>query len=360
MSLPPGVPAERGDELQLAASEGRLEDLTKYLEELDIAETAPNGLYESATRTALFEAASAGHVDCVRLLLRQGVLPNQANADGVTPLHTAAADGHAEVVAALIETGLVDVNCSISGDDSSQQTALGLAASEDYVQVVKVLLASGRDIDVNKADEGGASPLFSAAEIGATDSVACLLQHPDISVDAQNTEGRTALWIACGMGNLEVVEALLSRVDVNLADSAGTTPLHCAAESGHAHIVSALLHSDHVNPNIASRDGQTPLGIAAAKGRVGAIRRLLDCNNVDPNAPSEGGGTPLCVAALAGQVESVQELLSCERVDPNATDTAGHTPLQVIRDALDRDLGERMDLKVKGKWEEIEQILANA
>ena len=59
----------------------------------------------SRGETALLLAASKGHSEVVKILVKHGADPNRASSDGNTPLHKAAMDGHAEVVIALLEAG---------------------------------------------------------------------------------------------------------------------------------------------------------------------------------------------------------------------------------------------------------------
>ena len=85
-------------------------------------------------------------------------------------------------------------------------------------------------------------------------------------------------------GHLEIVKELLKLpgIDVNAANSDGTTPLHWAAEkglkneneyvlhnffSGHANILAVLMAVPGVNPAVKNKDGDTPIHFAANKGK---------------------------------------------------------------------------------------------
>eukprot|EP00803_Ostreobium_quekettii_P007107 evm.model.scf_767.1 EVM.evm.TU.scf_767.1 scf_767:25225-28318(+) len=65
--------------------------------------------------------------------------------------------------------------------------------------------------------QGGATPLFVAAQNGEVEVVRCLLQG-GATVDRPNKDGATALYIAAQNKHVEVVEALIeAKADVNHA-----------------------------------------------------------------------------------------------------------------------------------------------
>ena len=60
-------------------------------------------------------------------------------------------------------------------------------------------------------------------------------------VNATDSKGRTALFLAASFNRYELIEVLLtSGCDVNVADPLGNTPLHEAAEKGNTDIVRML------------------------------------------------------------------------------------------------------------------------
>ena len=81
---------------------------------------------------------------------------------------------------------------------------------------------------------------------------------------------------------VRVLLAAGARVDA--ADNNGHTPLHYAAEHGHADVVRALLEAG-ARADTASSDGNTPLQWAAEHGHADRMRALIEARRV-----------PLCVA----------------------------------------------------------------
>lgn len=89
-----------------------------------------------------------------------------------------------------------------------------------------------------------------------------LLKVPGIKVDLQNDRGLHALMCACGLGQIEVIRAILDafpdpRKVINLAKEDGRTPLMFASVNGHTEVVSLLLQKGaHFNMQ-AIDDGQS-------------------------------------------------------------------------------------------------------
>lgn len=94
---------------------------------------------EPCGTTALMVAASEGHTDVVRHLLRLGSdVDRRETPSGWTALRHAASGGHADVIRALVTTG-ADVDTRDSDGESPIQAALGKGES----QAVSALLNAG-------------------------------------------------------------------------------------------------------------------------------------------------------------------------------------------------------------------------
>lgn len=83
--------------------------------------------------TPLMEAASAGHVDIIKLLLKHRADVNSQSSTGNTPLMYACAAGHLDSVKTLLEAG-----AAIEEHNENGHTPLMEAASAGHVQVAKV------------------------------------------------------------------------------------------------------------------------------------------------------------------------------------------------------------------------------
>ena len=84
--------------------------------------------------------------------------------------------------------------------------------------------------------------------------------------------GRTAIhWAAAEQGDrVDLVQPLLEACpsDVTVLDSAGETPLHCAARAGNIQICQLLMAVSTQPLNVQSKKGDTPLILAACHGHV--------------------------------------------------------------------------------------------
>jgi ankyrin repeat protein/cellobiose-specific phosphotransferase system component IIA len=106
---------------------------------------------------------------------------------------------------------------------------------------------------------------------------------------------RTALHIACEVGNLEGVKTLIAKgAEINTGK---ITPLDAALTNGRNKVVEYLLTQEQLNPNHLS-DGVHPLLIAAQYSTVQVIITMVTRRGVNPNTLSREGMTALHAALL--------------------------------------------------------------
>ncbi|KAM0429590.1 hypothetical protein ACHAPT_006186 [Fusarium lateritium] len=194
--------------------------------------------------------------------------------DQVTALHWAAFKGHVPAAKLLMERG-ADVNHRVRVD-----TSVGMYRSIEIkrlaakfmevfpfpskpVQHVAARIQEGLwgvdDSIMCQTLERGANPLYFALLAGHYE-MAQLLIKAGASTETHLGTQVNALHQACDSGNVEMVKLILHRVDPNVADALGNTPLHyLSGDRQVAKEVLDLLMAKGADINAYNEDGETPL-----------------------------------------------------------------------------------------------------
>ncbi|GIJ91863.1 hypothetical protein Asppvi_010838 [Aspergillus pseudoviridinutans] len=221
-------------------------------------------------RTPLHRATEAGHGEVALLLLSDDRIdPTCRDHRGRTPLHYAAAVGLEEVARCLLRNFDVDVNAT----DKWMSTALHNAAGGGHLSIVNLLLcADAAQVDLR--DEFNRTPLWLASYYGRREVVQRLLLE-DVDVNVAGPSGSTPLHHATKDGDLALTELLLERpgLDPNRTDPRGRTALWLAAEVGDVQMIIAFLRDCRVEMVNDDR-GQGPVHIARIRGHTYAVRLL--------------------------------------------------------------------------------------
>lgn len=260
------------------------------------------------------------------------------NRDGVgrTPLHHAALGGHADVLEALVTAG-----ANIDEADDDDETPLFTAVEEGKLEVVELLLKLGAGLEI--ANEEGITPLLVACRENQLD-IAERLIEAGANLQARDGSGRTAVNIAAGEGEEGVIQFLLDRrVDCNLADKYGISPMHAvinatietanSAEDGESRLnaskcisIISLLARHRANLNPPDWDLFTPLHRACDSVHGDPISLHLIKLGADTDARTSHNWTPLHFVSKRHDPDVVRVLLECG-ANPNVQGRDGQTPL---------------------------------
>ena len=135
---------------------------------------------ELAAAESLMEMARYGETEELLAMLADDAVSVDVNAPdnrGTTPLHYAAANGHAEIVEALLERG------ATHGPNEAGNTPFHWAVQQQQLAVVKLLVAEPRfSIDVLAQNGFGKGALTLAFETKNTELVGVLLAHQSADV----------------------------------------------------------------------------------------------------------------------------------------------------------------------------------
>ncbi len=154
----------------------------------------------------LLQAAAQGDAVSVRRWLGDGVPADAGDRRrGFTPLHNAAAMGHATIVQILIDAG-----ASVDASDRNGVTPLVSAAYHGHVQVLALLLDHGAD--PNHRPQAGPNPLAAALYAGSRPALDILLAA---GADPSRADfaGRSAYDVAAGMKRPTLLAALPARME---------------------------------------------------------------------------------------------------------------------------------------------------
>jgi len=186
------------------------------------------------------------------------------------------------------------------------------------------------------------SPVADAAERGDLAQVRALLSE-GADVNAAQGDGMTALhWAALG-DRAEMIRVLVyAGANTETRTRLGSyTPLHLAAENGHAEAIAALVAGE-AKIGAQTANGTTPLHFAAASGDAEAVTLLLDAG-AEIDAPEWASSqTPLMFAAAHGRVETARVLVARGADLGLATEVVDY----VARSEADREDEERREALV--------------
>ncbi|NXN97510.1 ASB3 protein, partial [Rhinopomastus cyanomelas] len=211
---------------------------------------------------------------------------------------------------------------------SDRCSAVGLAAREGNVKMLRKLIKQGYSIDV--PDNRGWVPIHEAAAHNSSQCLKLLVRAApsDDYINSKTFEGLCALHLSARHGSLECIRILLEAgADPNEFNTEATTPLFLAVENEHIDVVKFLLqHGANVDGS-HSISGWNSLHQASFQGSVDIMEVLLE-NGADMECKDDFGITPLFVAAQYGKLETLSLLVSHgAEVNCQATDRA--TPLLI-------------------------------
>jgi ankyrin repeat protein len=135
----------------------------------------------------LRQAVSGGDIEQLKLHIARGADLNKADKSNMTTLVQAILASRVEVVKVLVEAGANVDQASVLGPP------LAVAAGRAKLEIAGVLVDGGAD--VNAKDRSGKTALISAAEMGQQELVE-LLVAKGADVNVTDKQGRTALTVA--------------------------------------------------------------------------------------------------------------------------------------------------------------------
>eukprot|EP00930_Biecheleria_cincta_P053369 TRINITY_DN38816_c0_g1_i1.p1 TRINITY_DN38816_c0_g1~~TRINITY_DN38816_c0_g1_i1.p1 ORF type:complete len:529 (-),score=93.50 TRINITY_DN38816_c0_g1_i1:93-1634(-) len=173
-------------------------------------------------------------------------------------------------------------------------------------------------------------------------------EQPRKALDSKDRDGKTPLHWAAQQGHAKMVRHLLiSRADAHAADSHGARPSHAAAFAGHSEALRELM-KDHASTATAqSLQGSEPLHLAATAGHT-KVAKLLLWHRAEAYASDKKGAEPLHMAAYEGHLPMV-ELLLAKKASPHTGAGDGTEPAKLAMTRGHRDVAQKLKEASEGE-----------
>jgi ankyrin repeat protein len=280
----------------------------------------------------IHEAVIEGNVERVKQLLKADPslinVPDENDRFNSLPLHHAATHGNIEIARILLKAG-ADIECG----DSDESTPLDNAGVSRQGDMVRFLLEQGAD--VNRRDKNGACALSFAASAGDSAIVDQLLAA-GADLNYLSPQGLTLMHYAASRDLVKLFGLLTERGDdVNATTTDGLTPMHLAAYRARPSLVKRMIELG-ADPSPKNSGGETPLMRAAWRNSVDFARILLEAG-VGPDSVNNFGGSALEAATWAGNSDFVNLLLE-HGANANIANDRGETPLASAVERGDPDI----------------------
>ncbi|MES2523425.1 MAG: ankyrin repeat domain-containing protein [Gemmatimonadota bacterium] len=241
------------------------------------------------------DAVMKGDSTRVRLLIKQGLDVNAAQADGMTALHWAASRGDAATTRMLVSAGARLDAMTRNGN----YTPLHLAARSGRADATKSLLDAGANVNAITTT-GGATALHFASSNGDAATITALLDK-GAPVDArEGAWSQTPLMWAAAANRVAAVEALIKRG----ADIEATSKVEDIGARERADRVALTARARRV---AALKSAETPAGPSGAGGAPGAAAGGAPAGTAPAGtapagaAPAPAAGAPAPGAAAAAR-----------------------------------------------------------
>ena len=223
-------------------------------------------------------------------------------------LHVAVVRGNTRVVRFSLALG-ADVNAR----DCEGRTPLYKAVLYDHLDLVKLLVHEGADINAASEWRATSTPLLVASAEGHVGIIEYLLKQ-GADVNAASSSGATALHFASWHRNLDALRLLLREgADVHAATVDGNTCLHSMNDYSKAFSIGyeetmRILIEKGADVNATNRYGKYPLFDAIMFGNKEVVAELLK-HGANPKVSTAGYGTPQKAAARSSQGEEIATIL---------------------------------------------------
>ncbi|GAB55024.1 serine/threonine-protein phosphatase 6 regulatory ankyrin repeat subunit B [Glaciecola punicea ACAM 611] len=289
----------------------------KNLDPSKVDELAPFG----GQYTAIFQAASDGKTEFVKVLLDKGANPNVVGSNGSSPLLEAANGRHEDILRLLLDAG-ADPNFRNVMGATPLLFAIGTQVD---ISIIEEMLNKGANPNLMSKDAVNAhSALKIAVENRRYDVVDLLI---DRDVDITLPREHPPVVVAAQTGELPLLKKFLALgADINqIATNDGSSIMQYALGAQQWQIAE-YLNAQGADPSNKNYSGENALHLGVAFGMPLSLIDdfILQGIPVDDRAPNRS--TALIIASRYNQTDAALRLIK-RSADVRATNNVGDTAL---------------------------------
>ena len=227
----------------------------------------------------------------VLVFITNGAKVNAISESGYTALMYAVGHQNLNMLKLLVSKG---ADIDVSPIYCCNPPPLIMASKLGYAEIVSYLLINKANTAIK--DYIGASALHYAAFYNDTSITALLLSH-GANVNAFNDDGETPLMLAAFNGSTEASDKLISGdAEINSTDKKGYTPLMMACQNGHYNVAVRLLQS-WADINLLNKKGFSALSLAITNDYPEIVDLLL-LNGANVNENNSLSLNPIAIARI--------------------------------------------------------------
>nr|XP_040569948.1 LOW QUALITY PROTEIN: poly [ADP-ribose] polymerase tankyrase-like [Lepeophtheirus salmonis] len=306
-----------------------------------------------------YAAACTKGIDALKYLFSKSVSLEVPDKEGYTPLIIASNIENVKamefIILNLSKDNEFDSKVGIGGVDRALKNSwcpIHLAAVDSKFKSLKVLLKHKARVDKPlNTKYGKLTALMLASGMGNLEMVKFLVEHGQAKVEALDKFKRSALTHAVMNGAANVASYLLKLgADPDRKDSSGNSNLHYACAYGWYHCAVVLLETGAV-PDPVNEWKISPLAIAILRGHLGLGQYMLQIPGVCTNFQDDKGRTLLMELLRVSQHTCNDEMYSYAtylvdqlKINPCLSDVENKNVFHFLAENLDARVRNVKDL----------------
>ena len=254
-------------------------------------------------------AANRGEINILEYLIINGADVDICDRYKSTPLHIAAENGNKNAIELLILS-----NANVNAEDIFGHTPLHRAVMKNNdLSIYELLINHGANI--NYKDKYNFTPFHLAVKLNDMNAVDFFLKEK-ISFDSVNQTSLPVLQLVVENENEYLLKKLqFLKLDQNMKNSDGLTPLHIAVMTNKLNMVKILINDMLADVNVKSKFGLTPLDFAVINDNLeilncliakGANPFMIDDHNENIIHKLAKFGSVKCMNALIQYIKSIE------------------------------------------------------